>query len=100
MIEASRPMGEPFSMSSVGLTEPASGTLYPKSHPKLVSVEGIAMSGDGTQATVDFKWFWVGGPMENTENLFLGHALFKLYDDGWRIDESALRASLAQHERA
>ncbi len=99
IIAGARPMSEPFKPADMGLTEPPGGSPFPESHRKLFSVDGIAMSGDGTQATVDFKGIWLGGPMEDTENLFRGQALFRLYDDGWRLDEELLRRSLSRHER-
>lgn len=95
MITASRVWVEPFTSTIYGMTDPPGGSPYPAARRALLGVSGVAMEGDGKRAIADFRWKWTGIDPPLGDREFEGRAGFRLYDDGWRLNEDdVLRASL------
>jgi hypothetical protein len=68
----------------------------PAARRELVAITGIAKQ--GSSADVEFTWRWiplneVGAAIDSSELHYRTTALFRSYDDGWRLVESATHSS-------
>ena len=70
------------------------GTLRHPVKIRIDEVTGIAGLGEGSQvATVEFRWSYADVPEPvhfMVATGFLAEATFRLYDDGWRLDEGGI----------
>lgn len=64
---------------------------------KLREVTGITVNADGQESEAEFEWEWVIAADAKTLQISFpadaqkGKGSFRLYDDGWRMKEIALR---------
>jgi hypothetical protein len=60
----------------------------------LKRVSGVVIADDGRTADAEFEWYFSNGPAGVAGETMKSTARFRLYDDGWRVDEAALAASV------
>jgi len=68
----------------------------PAARRELVAITGIAKQ--GSAADVEFTWHWiplneVGAAIYSSEVHYHTAALFRSYDDGWRLMESTIHSA-------
>lgn len=76
----------------------ASLTSQSPARRHITKIEGVAVNGDGVTAAVPFEWYFEsnieGFPRDVAGVTQKATAHFRLWDDGWRLDEKDLAGQL------
>lgn len=93
LLTVSRAMNTPMNLwEDFGIRDIGSTPEPVRPMRQLLGIDGVALDDGGKTAQVDFRWKWSQAFLKDTA--FRTHAAFRLYDDGWRVDEDGLLVAL------